>query len=60
MGRVMPPRQHPAPWQVVIDGNGAFVIDKDRKGIIALSHGEADQISLWHRIVDAITAHEGK
>lgn len=51
---------HPAPWQIIIDGNGAFVIDKDRKVIVALSHKDTDQIAFWHRIVDAVNAHEGK
>lgn len=51
---------HPAPWQIIVDGNGAFVIDKDRKVIVALSHKDTDQIAFWHRIVDAVNAHEGK
>lgn len=50
--------KHPAPWQLILDGEGARVYDADKNLIWSIAHKDIDQISLWSRIVDAVNAQE--
>lgn len=53
-----PKPKHPAPWMLILDGEGARVYDAEKHLIQSIAHQDFDQISLWSRIVDAVNAQE--